>query len=236
LICGILFAALPLLFSLAAFCDRSQGRLWRKRVGAHRASAEQQELIGRIVSRFEEIDARVKLPSWCYVVDWPRPVAFVRGRALVVSTGLLECEGLSGVLAHELGHLVSFDGVLTAALCRLGLWGDPFAPPDDDRVVDESGWLAALVVETVRWTICVGGAQWVLRVTNWLWAPYWRSRERAADDYAASLGQAAILADHLEEVEKPCSRPQRYWFLNPFEHDPPDLRIERLRSHARGGG
>jgi Zn-dependent protease with chaperone function len=233
-VCGYAFAAGPLIFSLATFVVPGQGRLWRKTVGAHRASTEQVEQLRRIVDGFEAIDPRVGMPSWCYVLDWPAPLAFVRGRALIVSTGLLECEGLAAVLAHELAHLISFDGVLTAAASRLGLWDDLLAPSEEEQLRHELEWWIALPIEAVRWTVRIAGAKWVLSATNWLWAPFWRSRERAADEYAASLGQAAALADHLEDVEKPRSRPQRYRFFNPFDHDPPDLRIEYLRAYARG--
>jgi Zn-dependent protease with chaperone function len=233
-VCGYAFAIAPLVLSLATFVVPGQGRLWRKAVGAHRASAEQVEQLERIVDGFAALDPRAGMPTWCYVLDWPAPLAFVRGRALIVSTGLLECEGLVAVLAHELAHLISFDGVLTAAVSRLGLWGDLLAPSEEEQFRRELEWWIALPIEAVRWTVRIAGAKWVLSATNWLWAPFWRSRERVADEYAAALGQAAALADHLEDVEKPRSRPQRYRFFNPFDHDPPDLRIEYLRAYARG--
>jgi Zn-dependent protease with chaperone function len=43
----------------------------------------------------------------------------VCGNTLMLSRGLLESEHLPAVLAHELGHINSSDGKLTAALNRL---------------------------------------------------------------------------------------------------------------------
>jgi Zn-dependent protease with chaperone function len=232
-VCGCIFAAAPLAFSLAAFVVPSREPLWRRWVGARPASAEEIELIDSIVSVFGEVDPRCMRGFRCYVLDLPRPQAFVRGQVPVVSTGLLRCEGLPGALGHELGHLVSWDGSLTAAVDRLGLWGDPLGPPEGgygERVV----WSAAFLWGTVRWSVRIAGAGWVFAFVDPLWAAFWRSRERAADAYAARLGQAEVLADHLEEVEQPWERPRRYRFVDPYDHEPVALRIERLRALARG--
>ena len=232
-VCGWIFAAAPLAFSLAAFVVPSREPLWRRWVGARPASAEEMALLEPIVSTFRSLDPRVGRRFWCYVLDSPRPQAFVRGRVPVVSTGLLRCGGLPGPLAHELGHLVSWDGLLTAAVDRLGLWGDPMGPPEGgygEQVV----WSASLLWGTARWLVRIAGAGWVFAFVDPLWAAFWRSRERAADAYAARLGQAEVLADHLEEVEQPRERPRRYRFFDPYDHEPVALRIERLRALGRG--
>jgi Zn-dependent protease with chaperone function len=233
-VCGWIFATAPLAISLAAFVVPSREPLWRRWLGARPASAEEMEALKPLVSTFAALDRRCARCFRCYVVDSQPPFAFVRGRVLVVSTGLLRCVGLPGALAHELGHLVSWDGLLTAAVDRLGLWGDVFAPLPEQDVGRELEWWVALTVEAIRWSVRIAGAGWVFALVNPLWAAFWRSRERAADAYAARLGQAALLADHLEEVEQPRARPRRYRFFDPYDHEPVALRIEHLRALARG--
>jgi len=61
-----------------------------------------------------------------------------------------------------------------------------------------------------------------------LWAAHWRSREYAADAYAASLGQAEDLARHLADFEQPFDVPQPGLLIKAASHPPIALRIERL--------
>jgi Zn-dependent protease with chaperone function len=56
----------------------------------------------------------LRLPSLWFVIDEPQPDAAVCGNTLMLSRGLLENEHLPAVLAHELGHLATSDGKLTA--------------------------------------------------------------------------------------------------------------------------
>ena len=63
----------------------------------------------------------LRLPERWFVLDEPQPDAAVCGDTLMLSRGLLESEYLPAVLAHELGHLASSDGKLTAAINRLVL-------------------------------------------------------------------------------------------------------------------
>jgi Zn-dependent protease with chaperone function len=58
-------------------------------------------------------------PARWFVLDTPEPDAAVVGDALMLSRGLLDSPHLPAVLAHELGHLGSPDGRITAALNRL---------------------------------------------------------------------------------------------------------------------
>jgi Zn-dependent protease with chaperone function len=229
--CGWIAAVSPLLFSLAAFVVPSSEALWRRSVGARPASAEEMQQLQPLISIFSALDPRCARRFRCRVVDSPRPEAFVRGRLLVVTTGLLRCMGLPGVLAHELSHLVSWDGLLTVALGRLGLWGDPLGSPGVYEV--SVGWFAALVWGSTRWLVRIAGTGWVFACTGPLWVAFWRARERAADAYAARLGQAELLADHLEKVVHPQDRPRRYRYFDPYDHDPTALRVERLRAMAR---
>lgn len=233
-VCGWFVATVPLAFSLAALVVPGRETFWRRWVGARPASAGEIELVAPIVAAFKSLDRRCGGRFRCYVVDSPAPFAFVRGRVLVVSTGLLDCVGLAGVLAHEFGHLVSWDGRLTAALDRLGLWGDVLGLSGGAEFGDD-GWGVAVVWGVVRALVWLAGASWCLRVMRAPLAAFWRSRERAADAFAVELRQGEVLADHLEMVEKPRERLRRYRFLDRREHDPVALRVERLRALVREG-
>jgi Zn-dependent protease with chaperone function len=123
---------------------------------------------------------------------------------------------------------------LTAALDRLGLWEDALGLAGEAEF-GEDGWMVALLWGLARGLAWVAGASWCLGLTRPMWMAFWRSRERAADAFAAELGQAEPLAVHLEAVEKPRERPRRYRFFDPYGHEPVALRVERLRVLARGG-
>src|SRR5262249_29623527 len=105
-----------------------QGRLWRLRLGARRASAVEEETLQAAFQVLAPADLELSSRSSLYVLDDPLPSAAVRGRALILSRGLLESSSRAAVLAHELGHVRSFDGRLTESLARLVLWGDPLGP------------------------------------------------------------------------------------------------------------
>ena len=71
-----------------------------------------------------------------------------------------------------------------------------------------------------------------LRITSPLWGRYWRGREYAADDYAATLGQADELADFLQVHVLLYDRPIPCMGLTATDHDFTELRIDRLRNHT----
>ena len=60
-----------------------------------------------------------------FVLDNPQPDAAVCWHTLMLSRALLESDHLPAMLAHELGHLASTDGRLTAALNRLVMHPPP---------------------------------------------------------------------------------------------------------------
>jgi Zn-dependent protease with chaperone function len=164
----------------------------------------------------------------------------------MLSRGLLESEFLPAVLAHELGHLASPDGKLTAALNRLVINPPPRPAgqeqqPGQEREVFMLGGdrvlLAVLGLRLVAWLIrtairiAQGGAVG-LRLTAPAWGAYWRAREYSADAYAARLGQADELADFLEIHALIHDHPVPHIWLTEHTHPPSELRIGKLRTLA----
>ena len=234
-------ALAPLAYSLAAFARPGRGRLWRLRLGARRPSAEEREVFLTALDLLRSHQSQLTDAARFYVLDDPLPAAAVRGRALILTRGLLESESLSAVLAHELGHAHSLDGRLTEALQRLRLWADPLGPPNRHGAPPPADDFKPEPERSLPWSflrlltrLAAGGV--AERLFAPLWAAYWRSREYAADAYAASLGQAEDLARHLSDFEQPFDAPQPGLLFKPAQHPPVAHRIERLRAHSLTGG
>lgn len=224
-------AAAPLAHSALGLALPGQGRLWRRRLGARRASAEEAAGVEDALALLRSVDPSLPESLGYYVLDDPLPGAAVRGTTVVLSRGLLESESLAAVLAHELGHADSLDGRLTEALNRLQLWGDPLAPPQGRGGVEAYDDPAGgLLWGLVRWALRLAGGSFAQGLLSPLWAVYWRSREYAADAYAASLGQAEDLARHLNDHELPFDAPQLGLLYKAANHPPVALRIERLQA------
>ena len=233
-------ALAPLAWSLVALLAPSRGRLWSRRLGARRPSAEEALAIEDAHGLLRGIDASLPAPP-TYVLDDPLPVAAARGGAVLLSRGLLESPDTAAVYAHELGHLRSLDARLTEALDRLQLWGDALAPahvtePERREVPVEEWQRGGLLLGLLRWALRLAGGGCAEAVLQPLWAAHWRSREHAADAYAARLGQAEDLARHLADNELPFDPPQRRLLLSRSEHPPVAHRIERLHALAAEGG
>lgn len=223
---ALVAAFAPLAWSLMGLLSPGRGSLWRRRLGARRASAEEALLIRDALALLRGSDPDLPEPSRFYVLDDPLPGAAVRGGTAVLNRGLLESDSLPAVLAHELSHTGSLDGRITEALQRLELWNDPLRPPEEEGQWrrDEGRFL----VGCARWALRLAGGGCTQRLLGPLWAAYWRAREYAADAYAASLGQAEELARHLTDYELPFDPPQPYFLFNRSEHPPVALRVERL--------
>jgi Zn-dependent protease with chaperone function len=182
----------------------------------------------------------LRLPGFWFVVDEPLPDAAVCGNTLMLSRGLLESEYLPAVLAHELGHLDSSDGKLTAAINRLIINPLPRTreqQPGQQSLVVAGGdrlLLTITVFGAVLWAVRLivrfaqGGLG--LRFMAPGWGSYWRQREYAADEHAASLGQAEELADFLETHALIHDHPVPFIWLTEHTHPPTELRIDRLRA------
>jgi len=185
----------------------------------------------------------LRLPSLWFVVDEPQPDAAVCGNTLMLSRGLLENEYLPAVLAHELGHLATSDGKLTAAINRLVINPLPKTRERQRRereiilVGDDRLLLTITLFGAALWSLrriihfAQGGLG--LRVTAPAWSAYWREREYTADQHAAALGQAEELADFLEVHALIHDHPVPFIWLTEHTHPPAELRIDRLRKAAR---
>jgi Zn-dependent protease with chaperone function len=181
-----------------------------------------------LVTLGEDPDDARALCERVWVFDSDLPGAAVRGRAWVVTRGLLDCDGLAAVLGHERAHLRAFDARLTEALERLGFWRDPLGLPEE--ALEPGEGVAVILIWTVlRVLVALAGC----RPTRWLlsplWAMHWRACEYRADAHAASLGVGEDLIAHLEEFEQVLDRPQLGLLRGSYEHPPVALRISRLR-------
>jgi Zn-dependent protease with chaperone function len=239
---------IPTLWSILALATPvGTGWWWKQRTGGRRPSGREQ-LAYQGAAELLQAQAREPLPlpkSW-FVLDTPTPDAAVCGDTLMLSRGLLESEHLPAVLAHELGHLATPDGRLTAAINRLVL-----IPPrvsrrqrieqEQDRDLPRIGFaigdgrilLTILGIRLFTWimrkTLKFVNGGFGLWLTSPLWGAYWRSREYRADVYAAKLGQADDLADFLENHALIHDHPVPYIWLTEQAHPPVELRIDKLR-------
>jgi Zn-dependent protease with chaperone function len=184
------------------------------------------------------VSERVRLPSFWFVIDTPQPDATICGDTLMLSRGLFESEYLPAVLAHELGHLNSSDGRLTAAINRLIINPLPKTRQQETRKHDvvvlgsERVLLTTSLFGAALWLIrrTIGFAQGGLglRITAPFWGSYWREREYTADQYAAQLGQAEELAEFLEVHALIHDHPVPFIWLTEHTHPSTELRIDKL--------
>ena len=129
-----------------------------------------------------QADPDLRPPRRWFVLDDAQPERRrLRGHADAHPGTAWRAASSQPVLAHELGHLNSSDARLTAALHRLTTAAAPptALPAAHARLPCRSGALGV----------------WVTRTP---WAAYWRAREFAADQYAATLGQGPALARFLD--------------------------------------
>lgn len=153
-------------------------------------------------------------PGRWFVLDRGATNASVCGDTLMIHRGLLGGPWLEPILAHELGHLRSSDGRITAALGRLIIF-QPAYPP---------GGLLGPVVR-----LALGGVS--LRFLGPAWGVWWRQREYTADLYAARLGQASALAKCLQAEALPYDFPVPFMALGAHTHPYTELRIDRLHAY-----
>jgi Zn-dependent protease with chaperone function len=131
---GWLFLALvPTAWSMLALLRPFGGAWWwRTHAGGRDPSQREQLAYQDAVELLQSYTPRpLPLPRRWFVLDTPQPDAAACGDTLMLSRALLETDHLPAVLAHELGHLGSPDGRLTAALNRLVLLALPFGKAAD---------------------------------------------------------------------------------------------------------
>lgn len=234
-------ALIPTAWSiLALLTPFGGGWWWAQNLGGREPSEREQAAYHDAVQLLQANAAEpLRLPSSWFVLDEHQPDAAVCGNTLMLSRGLLESEYLPAVLAHELGHLDTSDGKLTAALNRLVINPLPKRgekqPKQRDVIVvgGERFLLGITLFGAVLWLLRLlvrlaqGGLG--LRITGPFWGSYWREREYTADEYAARLGQAEELADFLEVHALIHDHPVPLIWLTEHTHPPAELRIDRLR-------
>jgi Zn-dependent protease with chaperone function len=234
-------AMIPTAWSLLALITpRGGGWWWRANLGGREPSARERAAYEDALALLQ---APGRLPARWFVIDTPLPDAAVCGETLMLSRGLLENEHLPAVLAHELAHINSSDGKLTAALNRVVVHPPPRTTPRQPHpraavTGSEELMLGITLAGALAWLLrrllafAKGGL--ALRLLAPFWSSYWREREHAADRYAARLGQGEDLADFLELHALIHDHPIPFIWLGEHSHPPAELRIERLRKATAG--
>lgn len=208
----------PLVRSVAAVVLQiPAGPLYRAALGARRPSERERTELDR---------SRAWLPAGpVLIVDSPDENAWVLGTTLFLTRGLFTSPHLDAVVAHEAGHLRAGDGRIALAawwlpvrsVARLGLallGNGPDLPraavgqalPGPVRQPGGAGPAAGPLGSLVRLPARVAGIG-LLAVAGGLlpallrpaWIPYRRSREYAADAFAASVGQGPALVEALSD-------------------------------------
>ncbi len=159
------------------------------------------KLVERLVRR-----ADLPMPK-VYIIRTNQPNAFATGRnhnnaAVAVTTGLmniLDEDELSGVIAHELGHINNRDiliGTVAATfagaisfMASMARWGAIFGGRSDD---DEGGSPVALILVSILAPLAAALVQMSIS----------RTREYKADEYGGKLsGNPLYLARALRKLE-----------------------------------
>jgi Zn-dependent protease with chaperone function len=166
----------PLILSGATLILPLGGWLWQQQSGGRAPSERERLIYDDALDRLAQANPGLRAPQRWFVLDEPVLNAAVYANTLMLTRGLIESGYLEPTLAHELGHLDSSDGRLTAALHRLTV-------PPRNRL--------RFPLKTLGLIFSGGMGVWVMRVP---WAAYWRAREYQADAYAATLGQGQALA------------------------------------------
>jgi hypothetical protein len=200
----------PLAISLVTLVFPYGGVLWEASVGGRRPSAREQATYEAALAGLQARAPALRAPRGWFVTDRSELQAAIYGDTLMLTRGLLSSASLGPVLGHELGHLNSTDGRLTAALYRMT------TPP---RNAVGLPWRAISFMATGE------AAAWAMRLP---WAQYWRAREFAADAFAAELDEATGLIDFLQGHALERDLPVPFPWLSSRSHPPTEHRIERL--------
>jgi Zn-dependent protease with chaperone function len=195
------------------------GRWWEMTTGGRPPEQDEQEAFDTAITQLQEIDPNLRPPRHWFVAEEPGHNAAAYAASLRVDRGLLESPYAAAVIAHELGHLKSGDGKLTSALNLLLL-----LPMDTPAIRP----LRTLPFRGLFW---IASGQAVLWFTGNAWEMYWRSREFAADQYAARLGQGPALATSLEQTSLPYERSIQRMRFSRASHPYTKPRIAKLRAY-----
>jgi Zn-dependent protease with chaperone function len=240
---NLFLAALPLIFSIA-WLILPGGDFWtRISLGARDPSKREREMLTSavtVIGERNQTSMKIYAPHSWYVVDSSEVNAFVIGTTLYLTREMLRSPYLAAVLAHEYGHLNSWDGRLVLVLRRLVL---PFVhtlsqltrQPAPGTMIVVGGdplssfyYLIRIWMFTLMLSLVGGGfGLWLL---NPLWLYYWRDREYVADRFAAALGFAGEIEEFLEQHHLHFDTAVPY-FLSTYPYT--ELRIDRLQAYQR---
>jgi Zn-dependent protease with chaperone function len=238
-------ALIPTAWSLFALATAlGGGWWWQTNLGGREPSEREQAAYTDALHTLQaHTPTPLRLPRLWFVLDEPHPDAAVCGDALMLSRGLLENEYLPAVLAHELGHIATSDGKLTAAINRLII--NPLPRTREHK--QPRGNIVILGGSRLLLSITLFGALiWLgwrllrfaqgglgLRYFGGAWGHYWREREYLADQHAIALGQGEELADFLEVHALIHDHPVPFIWATEHTHPPVELRIDRLRKTSQ---
>lgn len=219
---ALLVAFAPLVVSLlSVLCPPLiapiDGRWWEMSTGGRPPEPDEREAFDYAFGELQEADPTLRPPRHWFVAEEPGTNAAAYASSMSVDRGLLESPYAAAVIAHELGHLRSSDAHLTSALNLLLL--TPMLTPA----------IRPLWSLPFRGLLWIASGQAVFWLTGNSWEMYWRSREFAADAYAARLGQADILAETLELESLPHERSIRNMRFSRASHPYTKPRIARLQ-------
>jgi Zn-dependent protease with chaperone function len=195
------------------------GRWWEIATGGRTPEQDEREAFQHAFSELQQADPTLRPPRHWFVAEDPDRNASAYASSLRVTRGLLESPYAAAVIAHEMGHLRTSDSHLSSALNLLLI--KPMHTPDPSPL-----W--SLPFRGLAW---LASGQAVLWLTGNAWETYWRSREYAADEYAAHLGQAQALAQSLTLDSLPHERPIRAMRFSRASHPYTKPRIARLQEH-----
>jgi heat shock protein HtpX len=241
--------ALVMNFGAYWFSDKIVLAMYRAR---QVTEAEAPELVGLVRSLSQR--ARLPMPK-VWIVPSPAPNAFATGRnpehaAVAVTEGLLQImnrDQLEGVLAHELGHVMNRDTLISAVaatlagvimmLANMARWAAFFGGGRDDE--DRGGGVVGLLAMAVLAPIAALLIQMAIS----------RTREFLADATAAHLTKKPLaLASALERLQMAAERipldanpaTSHLFIVNPLSgrsllrlfstHPPVEERVKRLRA------
>jgi Zn-dependent protease with chaperone function len=200
----------PLILSGATLILPLGGWLWQQQSGGRAPSERERLIYDDALERLAQANPGLRAPQRWFVIDEPVLNAAVYANTLMLTRGLIESGLVEPVLAHELGHLNSSDGRLTAALHRLTV-------PPRGRL--------RFPLKTLGLIFSGGAGVWVMRVP---WAAYWRAREYRADAYAATLGQGQALASFLDTNALENDLPVPFMWFTETSHPYTEHRIDKL--------
>jgi len=248
----LLVAAGPYVRSAGALAlPLPAGPFVRQAAGARRPSERERAAVG---NSFSLLPGSVA-PASVLVIDGPEENAWVLGCTLFVERGLFDSPHLAAVLAHEAGHLAAGDGRVALAAWWLPVQSVAWVAarlvgskrrllPQSGRTLPQPGasGVGAGILPDPRFRILGGllrlpgiaaGVVALLfagglfpMLLRQVWAAYRRSREYAADAFAASAGFGPALIEALGvwqvlDVATP-------WWLR-LSHPYVEQRIDRLQ-------